>query len=150
MDTILIATDGSDSAKAAVDTGLELASDEGARAIFVRVTSALGLGSDWDEGANVPPERVPRPEDDPVLAHALERAAERGVPATAELLIGYPPRQIARLANEIEADVVVVGARPLGRVKRVVLGSISRELLSWTSRPVLIVSASRVREPAPV
>jgi nucleotide-binding universal stress UspA family protein len=149
MKTILIATDGSEPAQAAVETGLELASDEGAQAIFVHVTSMLDLGTDWDAGVDVPPERVPSPENDPVLGAALKLAAQNGVSSRAELLIGYPPRQIARLANDVEADVVVVGARPLGKVKRVLLGSASRELLSLTSRPVLIVSANRIREPAP-
>jgi nucleotide-binding universal stress UspA family protein len=147
MKTILIATDGSDPARAAVDTGLGLASDEGAQAIFVHVTSMLDLGTDWDAGADVPPERVPSPEDDPVLSEALELAALHRVPSRAELLIGYPPRQIARLANDVDADVIVVGSRPLGKVKRVFLGSASRELLSLTNRPVLIVSAERIREP---
>jgi len=147
METILIATDGSESAQAALETGLELASDEGAQAIFVYVTSMLDLGTDWDAGVDLPPERVPSPEGEPVLAEALKLAALRGVSAGAELLIGYPPRQIARLANDIEADVIVVGSRPLGRVKRAVLGSTSRALLSLTTRPVLIVSAGRVREP---
>jgi hypothetical protein len=79
-----------------------LASDEGAQAIFVHVTSMLDLGTDWDAGADVPPERVPSPEDDPVLSEALELAALHRVPSRAELLIGYPPRQIARLANDVE------------------------------------------------
>ena len=149
METILIATDGSEPAQAAVETGLELASDEGGRAMFVYVTSMLDLGTDWDAGVDVPPERVPSPEDEPVLAQALELAAQRGVSAKAELLIGYPPRQIARLANDIEADVIVVGSRPLSKLKRVILGSTSRELLSLSTRPVLIVSAGNVREPNP-
>ena len=85
METILIATDGSESAQAAVETGLELASDEGARAIFVYVTSMLDLGTDWDAGVDVPPERVPSPEDEPVLAEALELAALRGVSAKAAM-----------------------------------------------------------------
>lgn len=147
MKTILIATDGSEPARAAIETGLELASDEGAQAIFVHVISMLDLGTDWNAGADVPPERAPSPADDLVLSEALELAALRGVPSRAELLIGYPPRQIARLANDVEADVIVVGSRPLGKVKRVLLGSASRELLSLTNRPVLIVSAERVREP---
>jgi nucleotide-binding universal stress UspA family protein len=147
MKTILIATDGSEPARAAIETGLELASDEGVQAIFVHVTSMLDLGTDWNAGTDVPPERVPSPEDDLVLSEALELAVLRGVPSRAELLIGYPPRQIARLANDVEADVIVVGSRPLGKVKRVLLGSASRELLSLTNRPVLIVSAERVREP---
>jgi nucleotide-binding universal stress UspA family protein len=150
MRAILIATDSSESGRAAVDAGLELAADEGARAVFVHVISMLNLGTNWDAGLDEPPERVPRPEDEPVLADALELAEARGVAAEADLLIGYPPKQIARLANDLDADVIVVGSRALGRFKRAVLGSTSRELLSLTDRPVLIVSGTGVREPTPV
>lgn len=58
METILIATDGSEPAQAAVETGLELASDEGARAIFVYVTSMLDLGTDWDAGTRAEPRLI--------------------------------------------------------------------------------------------
>lgn len=150
MRTILIARDGSESGRAALETGLELAADEGAEAVCVHVISVVDFGMRWDAGLDEPPERVPRPEDEPVLAEAIELGAERGVNVQAELLIGYPAKQIARLANDIDADVIIVGSRALGSFKRAVLGSTSRELLSLTGRPVLIVSAAGVREPASV
>ncbi len=145
MKTILIATDGTESAKEAVEVGLELAADEGATVTFVYVTPLVGLVAGSDE-PQAPPNRVPAPEDNPVLRDTLERARERGVPARAELLLGYAPQQIARLAEDIDANMVVVGSRRLGRVKRAVLGSTSRPLLGMTRRPVLIVQEPAARE----
>lgn len=148
MRVILIATDGSESARAAVDVGVELAEAEDAQAVFANVLSIVDLIPEWEE-RDVSPERLPRPEEEPALADALELARAHGVEARAELLTGYPPKQIAALADEIEADIIVVGSRGIGRLKRAVLGSTSRELLSLTGRPVLIVRQVAVREPAP-
>jgi nucleotide-binding universal stress UspA family protein len=78
----------------------------------------------------------------------MELAEERLVRAEPELLLGYAPRQIARLAVDVDADLIVVGSRRLGRVKRLVVGSTSRALLEATRRPVLIVTAERLRAAA--
>jgi nucleotide-binding universal stress UspA family protein len=147
MKKILIATDGSESGLAAVATGLELAAEEKADVVFVYVGALVDLGFRVDNG-DTPPHRVPRPESQPVLAQALELAVERGVPATAELLMGYAAKQIARLADDLDVDLIVVGTRRLGRMKRAVLGSTSRELLALTKRPVLIAGQNRAPLPA--
>jgi nucleotide-binding universal stress UspA family protein len=149
MKKILIGTDGSEVGSAAVDVALDLAADEGAEVVFVHVVSVLDFAPHLDEKAELPPQRMPRPEADLVLREAIELAESRGVTATGELLIGYPPTQIVRLAREIDADLIVVGSRDLGRVKSAVLGSTSREVLAHADRPVLVVRDSAVREPIP-
>ncbi len=149
MKTILIATDGTEPAQQAVDVGLELGADEGASVTFVHVTPLVDLVEGMED-PKPPPNRVPAPEDDPVLRQALEQARDRGVPAQAELLLGYVPTQIARLAEDLDADMIVVGSRSLGPLKRAVLGSASRPLLAMTRRPVLIVQEPVVGEPSAV
>jgi nucleotide-binding universal stress UspA family protein len=149
MKKILIGTDGSEVGSAAVDVALDLAADEGAEVVFVHVVSVLDFAPHLDEKAELPPQRMPRPEADLVLREAIELAESRGVTARAELLIGYPPKQIVRLARDIDADLIVVGSRGLGRVKSAVLGSTSREVLAHADRPVLVVRDSAVREPIP-
>jgi nucleotide-binding universal stress UspA family protein len=149
MKTVLIGTDGSDSGRAALDIGLQIAADEQALAVIAYVGGLNDLGFRVDDG-KTPLHRVPKPEAQPVLADALAVAEERGVAATPEFLIGWPPKQLARLADEIDADLVVVGTRRFGPLKRVVLGSTSRELLRLTTRPLLIATAPRVRERVPV
>ena len=128
MKKILIATDGSGSAHAAIDAGLELAAEDNSEVVFVHVTSTLEFPS--AATGSKAPERVPQMDTDPVLVEALEQARKCGVPAKAELLIGHAPKQIIRLARDIEADVIVVGSRGLGRVQSAILGSTSREVLS--------------------
>jgi nucleotide-binding universal stress UspA family protein len=145
MRRMLIATDGSEAARVAIAAGLELAGEEHAEVVFVHVTSLLELAPDKD--GREAPERIPRAETDTVLCEALERARAHGIEATTELLIGYPPKQIVRLARDIDADLIVVGSRGLGRVKSAVLGSTSREVLAKADRPVMVVRETGVREP---
>ena len=137
MKKILIATDDSETARAAIDAGLDLAEQEHAEIVFVHVTSLLDLSPrNGDENA---PGRLPRPETDPVLCAALERASDRGIEATGELLIGYPPKQILALARDIDVDLIMVGSRGFGPVKSAVLGSTSHELVTKANRPVMVV-----------
>ncbi|MGZ8692450.1 MAG: universal stress protein [Gaiellaceae bacterium] len=144
MRKILIATDGSEAAHAAIDAGVELAGEEQAEVVFVHVTSLLEFMPKTN--GSEAPERLPSMETDAVLCEALERARGRGIAAKAELLIGYAPKQIVRLARDIDADLIVVGCRGLGRVKSAVLGSTSREVLAKAGRPVMVVREPGVRQ----
>jgi nucleotide-binding universal stress UspA family protein len=147
MNAILVATDGSREGRAAVESAAELARDEGARLVCVHVVSMLDLGPRQNGGAGASPQRVPRVEDDPVLTEALELASEAGIDAEAELLVGYPPKQILRLADDVGVDLIVVGSRGLGGLKSMIVGSTSREVLAHADRPVLVVRQVRAGEP---
>lgn len=149
MRKILIATDGSEAGRAAVEAGVELAADEGASVLLVHVVSILDF-AEHENGSSPPlPQRLPRAEADPALRDGLGVAAQQGVEASAELLVGYPPKQIVRLASAEGADLIVVGSRGLGRVKSALLGSTSREVLAHAERPVLVVRPVPVRESTP-
>jgi nucleotide-binding universal stress UspA family protein len=149
MKRILIATDGSDAAEEALETALELAEEHVADVTVVHVEPSYDLvvGSYLSGPVEVSRDEMP-PDDDGVLERAAELAADRGVEARLVERSGYPPDEIARLANEIDADVVVVGSRGLGAVSEFILGSTSRALLRRTTRPVLVVRATRARVPA--
>ena len=98
MSTILVATDGSEEGRAALEAAVELAADEHALLVCVHVVSILDFTGHADGTQSVPPGRVPRAEDDPVLCEALEVAASSGVTARSELLVGYPAKPTVRLA----------------------------------------------------
>jgi nucleotide-binding universal stress UspA family protein len=147
MNIILVATDGSVQGHAAVEAAVELARDEGARLVCVHVVSILDFAPHENGRKGIPPGRVPRAEEDPVLCEALELAGRCGVDAQTELLIGYPPNQILRLADEIGADLIVVGSRGLGPIKSVIVGSTSREVIAHADRPVLVVREVTVGKP---
>ena len=141
---ILIAVDDTPSSQMALEQGLALAAGEDAEVVFVHVVSIVGEQFVPDDHK---PDRVPDRARTQVLVNA-ERAADGvGVPCTTELLVGYPPSQIAALAEELNVDLVVVGSRHLSGVKRFLLGSTSRALIGDSTRPLLVVPET-VPEPA--
>ena len=82
--------------------------------------------------------------------HALEEelvtlAPELAVRAPVEPVIaeGRPAAEILRAARNGAADLIVVGARGLGPVKRLLLGSVSERVLHESDCPVLVVKGGR-------
>jgi nucleotide-binding universal stress UspA family protein len=70
----------------------------------------------------------------------LQRAADAlGVPAEQVLVEGDPATAICQTAEERDVDVIVVGARGLGPIRRALLGSVSTQVTSESDRPVLVV-----------
>jgi nucleotide-binding universal stress UspA family protein len=144
LERILVGLDDTPSGWAAVDHGLALAAEEGAHVIFANVVSIVG---DQFMPHGTSPDRVPERAKTAVLVAAEEKATEAGVACSTELLVGYPPKELALLADEADVDLIVVGSRRLGGVRKLVLGSTSRGLLNVTKRPVLIIPEP-VLEPA--
>jgi nucleotide-binding universal stress UspA family protein len=141
MKKILIATDGSQAALQAVELGLELAEEHAAQVTFVHVAPAADVlpvaGFALAGPVSVPHELDEH--DREALDAALELAEQRGVPALTRLLAGSAARQIVAYADEIDADLIVIGSRGLGSLEGALLGSVSRKVLRDATRPVLIV-----------
>jgi nucleotide-binding universal stress UspA family protein len=137
LERILVAVDSGPSSDGAVERGLRLATEDGAEIIFVHVVAIPGehfvVGGDRLDPA---PERGQTRS----LLDAREKADAAGVKSRGELLVGYPPKQIAALADDLDVDLVVVGARRLNGIKRLVLSRTSRALVGETDRPVLVVT----------
>lgn len=138
MQKLLIATDGSPASREAVAFGLELAAEQGASVTFLHVASVEAVwpvaGYSEEEVAELPP-----PDKDDVLKEAKALADEKGVEADLELTFGDPVVEIARVADEVKADLIVIGSRGLGAISGTLLGSVSRAVLRETKRPVLVV-----------
>ena len=137
----MIGTDGSPQAREAVETGLELAREEGAEAVLVHVLGPLAPIA-VDEDVRGVPHRPATAAEDAVLADAARRAVELRVRHRVELLVGVPDEELLALARELGADLVVVGSRGLGAVRGALLGSVSRSILKRATVPVLVVRSA--------
>ncbi len=137
MNRIVIATDGSDGAWGAVEEGVALASEVGAEVVFVSVRSDVSplLGDPWYQRHLT--NQLDHARD--ALDRAEAEADRRGVPHDAEILEGDPVACIAAAAAAREADLVVVGSRGHGLLASALLGSVSRELLTRSPVPVIVV-----------
>ena len=141
MHTILFATDGSPTAKAAAQEALELAKATGwgLRVITVWRTPVVnGYGF-----APVPylPELadIEREHAEKVAADAVEAARVAGVEATWEVRQGDASDEICAAADALAARAIVMGSHGWGGLQRLVFGSVSTSVLHHAQRPVLIV-----------
>jgi nucleotide-binding universal stress UspA family protein len=139
MQMILVATDGSTCGQRAEDEGVSLAVATGARVVFLHVQPAVdpsrsrpgALSEETDESH-------------PVLDRALVKAIAAGVEAETEIVKGNAAREIVDAARLRGADIIVVGSRGLGKLSGMFLGSVSRDVLNETDRPVLIVKEGKM------
>jgi nucleotide-binding universal stress UspA family protein len=135
--SILVATDGSPTARAAVGRGLELARRSGASITLLHVVPPVAAHE--SRLAAFPlVERLPA-EGDSILAEAGARAEDAGVEAETLVVSGDAPRAILAAAESVGADLVVVGR---GR-RRPKLRSVAKGVLHRADRPVLLVRGER-------
>lgn len=69
-----------------------------------------------------------------------------GVGYSMEVVLGEPGTALVDLAEQINADMVMLGARGMGAVESVLVGSVSKAVLHRCSKPVLIVRVPEVLE----
>ena len=60
--------------------------------------------------------------------------------------MGCVAEQIVGLAKDLEADLIVMGTRGHGGLKRVIEGSISDFVVRWARCPVMIVRTEKCEE----
>lgn len=138
LKTILLATDGSSDATLAGRAAADISSKTGAQLHVVHV---------WTD---VPPPAYPSLVFDDYSRQAEEEARKLlrrqvwnaqvagGSVAGSYVREGRPVEEIVFLAEKLGADLVVVGRRGLGRVKRLITGSVSEGVVRRASCPVLV------------
>lgn len=144
--TVLVAVDGSPDALHAADFLASLPLDRSLRVRLVGVVELPRLPASPAEVIGIPflkgmgdlvKER--RAALDGVLAGMAARLEPRVGGVERRLPVGRPGEEIVRAASEPGVDLVVVGRRGLGGLKRLLLGSVSETVLRQAECPVLIV-----------
>lgn len=143
---ILVATDGSELAEAAVDHGIGLAKAVGAKLVFVTVTemwSALGIASEIERGklkAVDAYEEAAHAAAEKVLNAARDKAVQAGLAAdTRHVRDERPAEGIMETAELEEADLIIMASHGRRGVNKVLLGSQTAEVLSFCKTPVLVL-----------
>ena len=132
VDRILVPTDGSDGAAAAVDHAIDLATDVGATLHFLHVTPS--------EFVDVTERASSDPIDD-----AVARADGAGFDnvETAHRF-GRPYQEIADYVTEAEIDCIVMGTHGWTGLRRYLLGSVTERTVRFSPVPVISVKAAHV------
>ena len=136
MKHIVIATDGSDGSRAAVEEGTSLARELGAQVTFVYVRHDLPLLGDPLYGERLA-SQLQHARD--ALDTATAEAERLGVAYDSDILEGDAVEKIADAVRARAADLLVVGSRGHGGLASAVIGSVSRALLTRSPAPVMVV-----------
>jgi nucleotide-binding universal stress UspA family protein len=146
---ILLATDGSDTAAAALDFVLGFPFPEDSEIVLITVTDEGSLTGGGSKGMTQEQRQNLRKTADAVreageelLAEEAERLRDAGWAGRTLLRSGHPAAEITRAAEELNADVVVVGSHGLTGIKRYLLGSVSSRVLEYAPCSVLIVKGT--------
>lgn len=140
MRTVLVATDGSDESRAAVETGVELVRSFGAGA-RLHVASVISYAGVPDVMAKQPPGApdLLAEEADAALHQARGLTQAANMPAEIHLLYGDIVDALLACAREIGADLFVAGYHGSNRLARLVMGSVAGKLVRASEIPVVIV-----------
>lgn len=136
---ILVAYDGSEQAKKAMEYAIQLATTYSSHLEVVHVYYYSGfiLG----EAIIAPPSYVSK-EQQEYSNQVLEEANQliKSIPgAEVTLLHGSPAKTIIDYAVENKSELIIIGSRGLGGISELVLGSVSHNIVQHSKIPVLVI-----------
>ncbi len=139
FETIVWATDGSELADGALEHVVALAKAHGSKIVAVHANELLvgrygGAPISSDE-----------PEMREKIAHQVEELQGAGFEAELEIRSGSHDvaTLIARAADDVGADLIVVGTHGHGGLAAALMGSVARGLCHRANQPVLVVPPPR-------
>jgi len=133
FNTVLFPIDHSRETREAADAVVNIVQKYGSRLVLLSVveeTADESPGSD----AMTSPEAVAQ-----LLKSAQSLFAEQGIKADTIERTGKPPFSICDVADEIEADLIVMGCRGLGLTDEGATDSVTNRVINLSPCPVLIV-----------
>jgi nucleotide-binding universal stress UspA family protein len=141
--SIVVGTDGSDTAKEAVRQATELAGSLGAKVHLVSAYEPVREGRLRDERYQVPEDMEwminPREDVNAVLKGTAEELEKSGIDVTAHAREGDPADAILDVAEEQSADLIVVGNKGMTGAKRFLLGSVPNKVSHHAPCSVMII-----------
>jgi len=135
---ILVPMDLEAKSEAALRYAARLAANEGAELIVLHVLTSLGLDLDdmsHDSEAAKPHFDEARQRLDDLVGRVVGEA----VRTRTEVVYGDPVQQIQILATKENCDLLVITVKNRSRVGKLVMGSISQDILLTVDPPVLCV-----------
>ncbi|OFZ97042.1 MAG: hypothetical protein A2Z64_14845 [Betaproteobacteria bacterium RIFCSPLOWO2_02_67_12] len=133
---ILLGYDGSEAAKKAFGTACDLAATHGAELYVLSVARTPDVADDVETEAVI---ENSRRYHRGLLAELKPLAAAKGIKTHFEVGVGHPAEQIIYDADRHEVDLIVVGSRGRSKFTRLLLGSVSKQVVQYAGRAVLVV-----------
>ena len=136
---VLIAFDGSDDSRAALDEGADLALLCKAEVVLISVLEAGIDVAAAEAYASGSADEEQFDESRSLLEQEVAGLRQRGLTATTLVAHGQPPDQIMEKAREVGADLVVIGHRTRGLWSRLANESVGVQLVKNPPCSVLII-----------
>ena len=144
LKTILVGVDFSEHSEAAVAQATDIASHVGAKVILVHagvvpepaVDLSRTIGQDAGDWQQILRDRLE--ENRKALSALRERHEGRGVTISQMVIDDLPDAGIAKAAEEVGADLVVVGSRGNTGFTRLLLGSVAERVVRHTKSHVMV------------
>ncbi len=141
--SIVVGTDGSDTAKQAVKQAIDLANSVGASIALVSAYEPVSDSRLKRESVDVPKELSwmvnPREDVDNTLKEAAEEVEAGGVKVEVFARQGDPADSILDVAEEQGSDLIIVGNKGMTGAKRFVLGSVPNKVSHHAPCSVMII-----------
>lgn len=134
---VMACVDGSETGYRVADFSIALSRGLGSTVIFVFVVGA----STSDPNYKITADMVGSFEvlGTEVLSKCRDKAQRGGVKFETRQLEGEPADELLRNAEETKCDCIVIGRKGLGRLEKLLLGSVSEKVLKLSQVPVIIV-----------
>lgn len=127
-----------DDSEARTDSQVELVRGLPATAAEVHVTLTHALEPDEREA----PESMQNPGRVRTVKRAADQLEAAGVDYSVRETTPPPEEGIVRLAEEIDADLIVMGGRKRSPAGKALFGSVTQSVLLETDRPVVVTGSS--------
>ncbi|HKJ57633.1 MAG TPA: universal stress protein [Halobacteriales archaeon] len=134
---ILVPTDGSETAAAAMEEAIDLASTDSAEVHVLHVIDS------WHYDTSIESAVEPlREEAEPFVERLAGMAEAAGVPVATAIEVGRPAHHVLEYADDHDVDLIVLGTRGRGGLPRRLLGSVTQYVVAHAEVPVHVVPAA--------
>ncbi len=135
---ILVPIDGSDHSARALETAVQMAEKFGGKITLIHVVSPQ-WGPFIDEASLAAAGKAIYKAGERLLAETEKKIKAKGIKVEEMLKTGHVVGEITKASKEGKFDLIVIGARGVGVVAEMLLGSVSHGVIKYSNIPVLVV-----------
>jgi nucleotide-binding universal stress UspA family protein len=148
MGEVLVCVDFSETTERVMAAAIRLGAATGLTARLVHVAASESELAGYDKEAfeaATPDKRAGQLRDEHVrLAELADRLTAAGLTVVeSALVMGHTAEQIVRLAQQDDAELIVVGSHGHGGLHHLMVGSVTEDLLRRSPVPVVVVPATK-------
>ncbi|NJD51606.1 MAG: universal stress protein [Candidatus Methanoperedens sp.] len=140
---ILIATDGSEYTKNAVDYGIDLAKNTGAKLFTIYVIDTAAFASIPMDAAWESMYELLKQEGDAAVKYVTDKAKAERLEVEGNLIEGHPADEIIKYSEKNSISLIIMGTLGKSGLDRFLLGSVAEKVVRNSKIPVMVVHAKK-------